>query len=39
MTRSFKNWHKKITLKKLKLSVKDEMERHIAKRLRAAPSR
>jgi uncharacterized protein YdcH (DUF465 family) len=28
-----------ITLKKLKLSVKDEMERHIAERLRAAPSR
>jgi uncharacterized protein YdcH (DUF465 family) len=28
-----------VTLKKLKLSVKDEMERHIAERLRAAPSR
>jgi uncharacterized protein YdcH (DUF465 family) len=28
-----------ITLKKLKLSVKDAMERHIAQRLRAAPSR
>ena len=28
-----------ITLKKLKLRVKDEMERHIVERLRAAPSR
>jgi uncharacterized protein YdcH (DUF465 family) len=28
-----------ITLKKLKLSVKDAMERHIAERLRAAPGR
>src|SRR6266481_3749788 len=28
-----------VTLKKLKLSVKDAMERHIAQRLRAAPSR
>jgi uncharacterized protein YdcH (DUF465 family) len=28
-----------VTLKKLKLSVKDEMERHIVERLRAAPSR
>ena len=28
-----------ITLKKLKLSVKDAMERHIAQRLRAAPGR
>jgi uncharacterized protein YdcH (DUF465 family) len=28
-----------ITLKKLKLSIKDAMERHIAQRLRAAPSR
>ncbi len=28
-----------ITLKKLKLSVKDAMERHIAQRLRAATSR
>ena len=28
-----------ITLKKLKLSVKDAMERHIAERLRAAPTR
>ena len=27
-----------ITLKKLKLKVKDAMERHIAERLRAAPS-
>jgi uncharacterized protein YdcH (DUF465 family) len=28
-----------ITLKKLKLRVKDAMERHIAERLRAAPDR
>jgi uncharacterized protein YdcH (DUF465 family) len=28
-----------ITLKKLKLSVKDAMERHIAERLRASPGR
>jgi len=28
-----------ITLKKLKLSVKDAMEKHIAQRLRAAPNR
>jgi len=28
-----------ITLKKLKLAVKDAMERHIAQRLRTAPNR
>ena len=28
-----------VTLKKLKLSVKDAMEKHIAQRLRAAPNR